>query len=51
MQAEAVELPHPAFPNQRHRMFVYEVTNDGRNVRFAAGELSAHVWGFYLPAE
>jgi hypothetical protein len=50
VQHDAVELPHPAYPNQRHRMWVYEITDGARQVRFAAGELSANVWGFYVPA-
>jgi hypothetical protein len=50
VQEEAVEILHPTDPHQRRRMLVYEVTSAGRNVRFAAGELSANVWGFYAPA-
>jgi hypothetical protein len=49
VQDEPVELPHPAYPNQRHRMSVYEIESGGRRIRFAAGELSANVWGFYVP--
>jgi len=45
-----IELPHPAYPNQRHRMTIYEVETGGRTVVFAAGELSANVWGFYVAA-
>ena len=33
----AVELPHPSYPGQRHRMWVYEIGDEGRPVRFAAG--------------
>jgi hypothetical protein len=51
VQEEPVELPHPAYPNQRHRMWVYEIESGGRRVRFAAGELSASVWGFYVPRD
>ena len=50
VQDEPVELPHPAYPSQRHRMWLYEVESNGKRVRFAAGELSANVWGFYVPA-
>jgi hypothetical protein len=46
---DPVELPHPAHPMQQRRMFVYEVSADGKKVVFAAGELSANVWGFYVP--
>ena len=45
-----VELPHPSYPSQLHVMDVYEITANGNHVRFAAGELSANVWGFYVPA-
>lgn len=31
-------------------MFVYELDIDGRAIRFAAGEYSNGVWGFYEPA-
>jgi hypothetical protein len=44
-----VKLPHPAHPHQQHRMFIYEVNAGGKRVTFAAGELSANVWGFYVP--
>ncbi len=47
---DPVELPHPAHPHQQHRMFIYEVSAGGKNVTFAAGELSTNVWGFYVPA-
>jgi hypothetical protein len=49
VQDEPIELPHPAYPNQRHRMWVYEIKSGGRKVKFAAGELSTNVWGFYVP--
>src|SRR5215471_19544641 len=44
-----LELPHPSYPWQRHSMSVYEITANGKCVRFAAGELSANVYGFYIP--
>lgn len=47
---DPVELPHPDYPHQPHRMHVYQVTNGDKKVVFAAGELSANVWGFYVPA-
>lgn len=46
-----IEMPHPSHAHQRHRMDIYEVQHAGRNVTFAAGELSANVWAFYLPEE
>ena len=45
----SLRLPHPSYPSQLHAMSVYEVTTGERRVRFAAGELSANVWGFYEP--
>jgi hypothetical protein len=44
-----VELPHPSYPSQLHSMNVYEIKVGGERIRFAAGELSANVWGFYAP--
>jgi hypothetical protein len=46
----ALELPHPAYPNQLDYFDVYEIGAPRTPVRFAAGELSAGVWGFYVPA-
>ena len=51
LEQPAVELPHPSYPNQRHRMSVYEVESVGRKITFAAGELSANIWGFYVSAQ
>lgn len=45
-----VELPHPNYPSQLHQMWLYEMKEENKTVRFAAGELSASVWGFYVPA-
>lgn len=45
----SVELPHPSYPSQLHSMNVYEIRAGGKRIRFAAGELSANVWGFYVP--
>jgi hypothetical protein len=49
-EQEPVQLPHPCYPNQMHRMRVYEIETGGRTILFATGELSANVWGFYVPA-
>ena len=46
-----VDLPHPSYPEQRHRMIIYEMEAEGRAVVFAAGELSPGVWGFFVPAQ
>ncbi|MBT2326888.1 hypothetical protein J7E62_31770 [Variovorax paradoxus] len=48
-QEDAVELPHPAYPSQRHRLVVYSIQVGDRAVTFAAGEVSAGVWAFYRP--
>jgi hypothetical protein len=44
---EAVELPHPSYPNQRHRFSIYELESDGVLRRMAIAELSASVYGIY----
>ncbi|SAK86588.1 hypothetical protein AWB77_04626 [Caballeronia fortuita] len=43
-----IVVPHPAYPNERHRAWVYEITIPGKAVCFAATELSNGVWGFYV---
>lgn len=45
-----LQLPHPAYPDQHHYFNVYVVDGPHGAVRFAAGELSNGVWGFYVPA-
>ena len=42
-------LPHPAYPKQRHRLDVYEAGDAANPIRFATGELSNGVWGFFVP--
>ena len=42
-------LWHPAYPQQRHTMQVYEIGDPAAPVRFATGELSNGVWGFFVP--
>ncbi len=44
-----LQLPHPAWPNQRHDFDIYEIDGPDGPVRFATGELSNSVWGFYVP--
>ncbi|CAN7763553.1 hypothetical protein LJR084_007280 [Variovorax sp. LjRoot84] len=51
VQEAAVELPHPAHQSQSHRLMVYTIQVAGRAVEFAAGEVSANVWAFYVPVE
>lgn len=50
VDAPAVELAHHAYPGQLHRFRLYETENNGELLRFAATEVSANVWGFYVPA-
>lgn len=47
----AVYLPHPLYRYQKHRMHIYKVVSGDLEVIFAAGELSAGVWGFYEEVE
>ena len=44
-----VELPHPSYSNQLHKMNIYEIQTGGRSIIFAASELSASIWAFYVP--
>jgi len=46
---EPITVAHPSYPGQRHQMRVYDL-DGSRSVRFAAGEFSNSVWGFYVPA-
>jgi len=46
---ESIVVPHPSHRQERHLAWVYEVESSGKRVKFAAGELSNGVWGFYLP--
>lgn len=45
---KTIQLPHPAYPDQRHYFDIYEVGDHKTRVLFAAGELSPGVWGFYV---
>ncbi len=47
---EQITVAHPQHPRERHQMFVYEVAETDPPVRFAAGEFSIGVWGFYVPS-
>lgn len=49
VKTEAVILPHPAHPQQRHSYWLYDIGDFESPVRFAVGELSNGVWGFYVP--
>jgi hypothetical protein len=43
-----ISVAHPSYPSQRHVMTVYEVAGSAPSVRFAAGEFSNGVWGFFV---
>jgi hypothetical protein len=45
-----ITVAHPTYPVERHEMFVYELTLPNKKIKFAAGEFSNGVYGFYLPA-
>jgi len=45
-----ITVAHPQYPAQRHQMLIYEVTGSAPPIRFAAGEFSNGVWGFFVPA-
>ena len=45
-----LQLPHPDYPQQRHSFDIVEIGSLECPVRFAAGEISNGVWGFYIPA-
>jgi hypothetical protein len=45
-----LRLPHPAHPHQVHDFDIYEIGDARHPLRFATGELSNGVWGFYVPA-
>jgi hypothetical protein len=44
-----ITVAHPNYPAERHLMYVYELVFPDRRIRFAAGEFSNGVWGFYVP--
>lgn len=44
----SVEVRHPSYPSQVHRVGRYELAGASGVVEFAAGELSANVWGVFV---
>lgn len=46
---DTIEVPHPSYPSQRHRLEVWQATTARGAVTFAAGEISSGVWCFYEP--
>jgi len=45
-----LEVPHPSYSNQRHKLSTCYIEDKGKRIIFAAGELSNCVWCFYVPA-
>jgi hypothetical protein len=50
LEEPPITVAHPSYPLQRHSMRVYELRHEGNTVKFAAGEFSNGVWGFYVPS-
>ena len=46
---ESIDVHHPNYPNQVHKMRLYKIDTDEKKIIFAAGEFSNCVWGFYVP--
>ena len=46
---DPITVAHPCYPAQRHLMYVYELALPSGKIRFATGEFSNGVWGFYSP--
>lgn len=44
-----ITVAHPSYADQRHTMWIYELRANGETVKFAAGEFSNGVWGFFVP--
>lgn len=45
---EVAEVTDPAY-GQGFSFVVYQIEHAGIRIRFAAGEFSNNVWGFYVP--
>jgi hypothetical protein len=46
---DAIEVPHPSYPAQKHVLGIWAIDTEDGSMRFAAGELSNGVWCFYEP--
>jgi hypothetical protein len=49
VEGEPIMLPNPASTQKTSSFEVYEIGEEDHPIRFAACELSAGVWGFYVP--
>lgn len=47
---EQVEVRDPHY-GQTYQFDIYEIHNGEKSIKFAAGEFSASVWGFYVFVE
>ena len=45
------DAPHPNYPSQRHEMSPFSISHNGKQLHFAASEVSANVYLFYVPRE
>lgn len=48
-ESDRIVVAHPYYPQQRHDVYVWSVRGPDGPVRFAAGEMSAGAWAFFLP--
>ena len=46
---DPIQLPHPTHSHEVRSFIVFEIGSVREPVRFAGAELSANVWGFYVP--
>lgn len=49
LDVPSVELPHPTYPHQLHSFQIYRIVSPMGEVVFAATDVSACVWAFYVP--
>jgi hypothetical protein len=48
MDEQSFEVPHPQYPEQRHKITPYFIKTKGKTLIFAAGEVSNCVWCIYV---
>ena len=48
-EERSITVAHPSYRQQRHSLSVYSISTETQYLKFAAGELSNGVWGFFLP--
>ncbi|MGS0535781.1 hypothetical protein [Pseudoalteromonas sp. SaAl2] len=48
MDEPSFEVPHPQYPDQRHKITPYFIKTKGETLTFAAGEVSNCVWCIYV---